>query len=248
MAIKFILIGSLVNELALFQSNVGELNLPGVIIGWTKWLLPVLFIIGVVIRRSYLSSVILFLSALLTHQMLHPVVNGGDLVVLFFMFLGIFCQDHARITRKRIRVFQVALANFCIILGQIQIAIIYLVSGLDKLMSQAWRDGEALFNLLHVDFYATNWVQKLTNDLSNEVLVLLSWVVILLELCFPIMVWFPKFRYWVLVAMVVFHCIIIFGFSLPDFGMVMIWTFVLFVSDPMVSFQGKRFDSARFSY
>lgn len=229
---KLLWLGPFFKDLMEFQNVTGKIVFSGLPSASLTRLLIILVLLVGIVKRNYFLSIIIFLATLLAHRLTHEVVNGGDLVILFFMFLGIFCNDSPRAANgSASRTYQIAITNFSIFLGQIQIAIIYLASGWDKLISPQWRDGSALFNLLNVDFYPAAWVQVLTDDLSISALISLSWLVILFELLFPLLVWFHRLRYYVLGAGVVFHLFIGIGFSLPDFALVMIWCYLLFIRD-----------------
>lgn len=241
--VKLLWLGPLFQDLMEFQNVTGKIVFPGLpSASLTRLLIILVLLTGIVLKRHYLLSIVIFLATLLAHRLTHEVVNGGDLVILFFMFLGIFCNDSPRAANgSASRTYQIAITNFNIFLGQIQIAIIYLVSGWDKLISPQWRDASALFNLLHVDFYATNWVHRLIDGLSTPVLVSISWLVILFELLFSLLVWFPRTRYYVLGAGVLFHLFIGIGLSLPDFALVMTWCYLLFIRDQDISIITKKF-------
>ena len=226
--LKLLLIGPLYYDLYTFQ--LGEASVFGEVL---RILIAGVLLAALVIPRNYLMSILTFAMVFVSHQVIHPVVNGGDLVLLFFMFLGIFCNQSPGFSTGSVAgVIQIAFTNFSVILGRIQIAVIYLVSGWDKLISQPWRDGTALYNLLQVDFYPASWVKSITQDASLETLMLVSWVVIIFELSFPIFIWWSKTRYFMLAAGIMFHSFIGFGLSLPDFALVMIWCYLLFVLGP----------------
>jgi hypothetical protein len=191
-----------------------------------------LLVIAIILNRNHLLSLMAFLICLVWHQLIHPVINGGDLVLLTFMFVGIFCNQRPKASKgTALGVLQETTVSFSLLIGQIIIATVYLVSGYDKLISLAWRDGTAIYGLINVDFYATGWMQKLAEEFSLTTLVVISWSVILFEILFPVLVWFKRFRYPVLVTGLFFHLIIALGLSLPDFATVMVWSYVLFVSD-----------------
>ena len=229
--VKLMLLGPLLNELMLFQQVLGEWNVVYMTSASPiRWLMMFILLLGIVLPRHYLLSLIMFLVVLWAHRLIHPVVNGGDLVILFYMFLGVFCNDRPRFPEVSfLRLSQISLNNFCILIAKLQVAMIYLVSGWDKIISQEWRDGSAMYNLLQVDFYSTDWVRSMTSGVDMEVLQLVSWLVIVFELLFPILVWFKTLRYGVLLAGICFHLFIGFGLSLPDFALVMIWSYLIFV-------------------
>jgi len=119
--------------------------------------------------------------------------------------------------------------GLCILIGQMQIAFMYLISGWDKLISEEWRSGEAMFNLLHVDFYAVPWLRDTLGNADNSILIVVSWMVILFELLFPVLIWFNQTRTIILTTGILFHLFIALFLSLPDFGLTMIWCYVLFL-------------------
>jgi len=223
--VKLALLGPLFNDLMQFHQLIGGSSIAG-----ARMLIIFVMLLGIMLKRNYFLSILMFVVTLWAHRIIHPVVNGGDLVVLFFMFLGIFCNTRPEFSEgSSLGLFQTALSNFSILMGKVQVTLIYLVSGWDKLTSQSWRDGSSLFNLLRVDYYPANWVGYLTQDISLNALVVISWLVILFELWFPLMLWFPKWRYSVLATGVIFHLLIGIGLSLPDFALVMIWCYLLFL-------------------
>ncbi len=225
------LLGPLFNQLLSFQKIVeGSFYYSFASPKTLKAIMAVVLLTGLLCKRNYVLSLVMFLVVLMYHHITHPVINGGDQVVLFYMFLGVFCNNRPSFSEESIiRLFQDALNNFCILIAQIQVALIYLVSGWDKLNSETWIDGTAIFNLLQVDFYPTNWLQALTEGVDLQTLVMVSWLVIAFELLFPLLVWIPGLRYWMLSMGILFHLFIALGLSLPDFALIMIWTYVIFV-------------------
>jgi hypothetical protein len=117
-----------------------------------------------------------------------------------------------------------------------QIAFIYLISGWDKLIFEEWRNGVAMFNLLNVDFYAVPWLRETLGSADPTMLIAVSWMVILFELLFPVLIWFNKTRTFILITGVLFHLFIALFLSLPDFGLTMIWCYVVFISGKNLSF------------
>ena len=131
---------------------------------------------------------------------------------------------------KRWSGFQMLLFNGTSFLIKIQIAIIYLLSGVDKLYSSAWRSGEAIQYMMSLDYLfnpSLTGVFPTISWLSYSV----GWLVILFEILFPVLVWTTRFRIWILGAGVLFHMAIIVVLSLIDFGLIMIVTYLIFLKD-----------------
>ncbi len=118
------------------------------------------------------------------------------------------------------------ISNFVLLLCRIQLALIYLLSGFNKLTSEAWRSGDAIYSIANLE-YLNN--PALSFHFNESMAMVLAWGVILFELAFPVLIWFRRFRIPVLFLGVCFHIGIIFFLSLPDFGVVMILTYSLFL-------------------
>jgi hypothetical protein len=99
------------------------------------------------------------------------------------------------------------------------------LSGFDKVTSSAWRNGEAVHSIIHLEYFTHPSFYILTGD---TFFIVVAWFVILFELFFPVIIWFKRLRICALVVGILFHIGIIFVLNLPDFGIVMILTYSLF--------------------
>jgi hypothetical protein len=115
---------------------------------------------------------------------------------------------------------------------QIQLCIIYVYSGMEKLKGQSWWDGTAVWSVMAnsqmviADF---TWLRHVP-----FLIVLISFSTILFELYFPVLVWVPAVRRYFLVAGVLFHAGIGLMMALWSFAVVMISPYVLFVPEEVV--------------
>ena len=66
---------------------------------------------------------------------------------------------------------------------------------------------------------------------NPAVQLILSWLTILFELAFAVLVWFKKTKIPMLVMGIVFHFFIWIVLSLPDFAAVMIVSYIIFLDD-----------------
>ena len=72
----------------------------------------------------------------------------------------------------------------------------------------------------------------LTTAMTNPGLnFILAWLVILFELLFPILVWWRRLRLVMIGIGIVFHIVIWIFLSLPDFGLIMIVAYSIFLGD-----------------
>lgn len=182
---------------------------------------------GLVLRVNYVTGVlILWLSFSLT-RLGFPLVNGSDYVLNLFLFLSIFLSVTPAFKSESLRSKQQVISNFTFLVCKIQLCLIYVFSGFDKLISAAWRSGDAVFSITNLEYFISPHLSIPTN---KSLYLVLAWLIIVFELSFPIMVWFKRLRVYALAGGVVFHLVIIFALSLPDFGLLMLLMYSLFIS------------------
>jgi len=129
---------------------------------------------------------------------------------------------------------------------QIQLCLIYLYTGLEKLKGMTWWDGTALWSVL------AN-TQMVTMDLSwlrhfPILIVLLTFSCVLFEIFFTPLIWNPQTRRSVLIAGVFFHLGIAFLMALMNFSVVMMAAYPLFLAPQeikwlMRNIQGRLFEA-----
>ena len=180
-------------------------------------------------KPSYLLNLIFFWLTFNLYVVILPISNGSD-VVLFM--LSLWCIPMARSplsNNDRMLTIQTVIYNLGLLFCQLQVVNIYLLSGLDKLMSESWRSGEAfayvrnlelLYNPLLPDFFANTFWDFI-----------FSWSTILFELSFVALVWTRRMRLPMLLIGTLFHLFIWTVLSLPDFGLIMILSFLIFLKD-----------------
>jgi hypothetical protein len=216
--------GSWIGKLLLFPSMVAPHNLnlfcAGVII-----VLLILLIIPV----TYATSIFLFWITLNIYRMNFPVANGSDYMMLMSSVFTIFFPTKLLSKNENITVVQRFLHNLSMIFLQLQVVWIYLISGWDKLFSEAWQSGSSLIYVAHIE---TMFRPSLVAVLSNPAIsFMLSWATILFELAFVVLVWFRSTRLIILAIGVLFHLSIWVLVSLPDFAIMMIATYLVFLKD-----------------
>jgi len=178
---------------------------------------------------NYLSAIFFFLFTLNLYRFNLAIANGSDLVLTMMAFWSIGMTKHPEWKSNFGNEVQDIVYTLAIIFCQLQVAGIYLVSGWDKLMSDLWRTGEAFVYIRNYD--------PLFNPLFTSILDsttaqwICSWLTIVFELGFVVLVWFRKTRNYVLLTGVVFHLVIIVMLSIPEFGLLMILSYLIFLKD-----------------
>jgi len=180
------------------------------------------------VKWNSITGFLFFWLVLNMYRLNVPITNGSDIVLLMLVFWSIGMSAWPSLTNEKWNMILILLFNTAVLLCQLQIVFIYLVSGWDKITSEIWRSGDAMSYITHLDLlYNANFGLP-ENDFMN---LLLSWATIVFELTFVILVWFNRTRLTVLAIGVAFHFIIWFMLSLPDFSLVMMISYLIFLKD-----------------
>lgn len=106
---------------------------------------------------------------------------------------------------------------------QLHMSIVYFFSGLDKALGYNWWNGEAVWKAVHLPYNKTALGSMLTPFASWPWLfVVMGWIVVLIELCYPAFIFPKRTRILWLMLTVLMHVGIMFFLNLPYFGMFMI--------------------------
>ncbi len=114
----------------------------------------------------------------------------------------------------------------------LQIAILYLVSGVWKLKGDLWLDGSAMFLTLSFKEFGFPWLANTINE-NTFFLQLLTWAVLAYQVLFIVLVWIKPIRKWVLLFGAIFHISIIFLIGITDFGLFMIASYSIFINNDL---------------
>ncbi len=180
---------------------------------------------GLVFRLNYVIAIAAaWLSFGLT-RLTWSVANGSDSVLNMLLLLSALMP-----MRPVINVLtQRQISNAALLLCRIQVCMLYLLSGFDKLASEAWRSGAAIHSVANLDYFVVGSIEA--PDAHSAII--FSWTTILFELLFPVLVWFRSSRKYAIVAGAVFHIVIGAFLSLPDFSFVMLISYLAFARDPI---------------
>jgi len=186
-------------------------------------------ILAFFLRANYIVRFLFFYLTFNLYVINLPLANGSDIVL--FM-LSLWCIPMGRYAPIKINDkwhLQKVLYNLALILCQIQIVNTYLISGLDKLLSETWRSGDAFTYIRHLDFFYNPVLpQGLENSSWNFIL---SWCTILFELSFVVLIWNRHTRIATIVVGVIFNLFIWLVLSIPDFALLMMISFLIFLKD-----------------
>jgi uncharacterized membrane protein YphA (DoxX/SURF4 family) len=211
-----------IRKLVYLPLELAQWNLTTYLIITLLVLLTALFI-----KLNYVTSLLIFWISFCLSKLTQPVTNGSDLVLNLFLFLSIFLGYRPLFLKPYVlKDAQNLVSNSSLLFCKIQFVLIYLLSGMDKLFSEAWRSGDAIFSITHLKFYFNS---NLPTPNSKSLFQILAWLVIIFEIGFPVLIWVRKIRTLVLIVGVLFHGIIIYFLNIPDFGIIMIIPYLLFI-------------------
>jgi hypothetical protein len=151
---------------------------------------------------------------------------GVDAISTFFLFYLVFADYRSRAGNAP-KDWRATIGSVAFRLSQLQICIIYMYSGLDKVKGTTWWRGEAMWYVLsnpQLTRYDFSWVSQMPILLGVATYATLFW-----EIYFPALIWYRKARYPLLVFGVLLHVGIGTMMILPTFGMLMILTYSFFL-------------------
>lgn len=188
-----------------------------------------LLVVLLVVRPTIILNLLFFWVTFNLYAVGFPVTDGSDVVLILLSFWSIPLAHPDFTKSKNQRVIRTTLFNIGRLFCQFQIVVIYTVSGLDKIRSESWLTGEAFRYVEHLDFLFN---PVFNGVFANPVLNLVfSWSTLLFELLFAALIWNNKTRLPIIITGTVFHLFIWIVLSLPDFGLIMILSYLIFLRD-----------------
>lgn len=233
------------HETSLPTSIPGKLLLaPTLLADWNVdvfYALSLIFLLAAIfIRPNYVVAAAFFWLTFNLYVINLPFANGADLV-LFMMALWCIALpvDSAKVDQEGGRaILAKAAHNLAVIMCRLQIVFIYLISGLDKMMSETWRSGIAFDYIIHLK---TMYHPAFAGAFDSPSLQLwLCWITIAFELLFVSLVWIPRSRLLILAAGIFFHLFIAVVLSLWDFAATMIVSYLIFLKDDEIEILKKK--------
>lgn len=181
---------------------------------------------SLLVRINYISAFLIFWFSVCLSKFLFPVLNGADLVLNLFLLIGLVTPTFPVLKWRGLEEYQKVVSAFGVLFIKLEIALIYFLSGYDKLITASWRNGNAIFSVANLDYFSN---PNFSMQLSGLSALVVAWIVILFEISFAFFIWFKKFRNYWLIAGVVFHLAIIVFMGLLDFGLIMIISYLIFL-------------------
>lgn len=200
--------------------------------------------------RTRLVSVVFYLLALSIHHRNLLTCAGPDAVLMNFAFLLMFCPsgaayslDARREARRRGLAAEPLVLPWARRLMQLQVSLIYLATALFKAAGSSWADGSALHLVL-----SNTGFRRFTLGLTQapeEVINLLTYGALLLELALPFLLWFRASRRYAIAGGLLLHGGILLTVNIPIFGELMAASYLLFLDPDEAAGLVRAFDLRR---
>lgn len=162
---------------------------------------------------------------------LFPVVDGGSNLLQLVLFYLIFPNE------KKSSEIERYISQKVIFLIQFQVAIMYLTTGVLKLVAPFWQNGVAIFYTLTSVEYSVPWVANFIWNSHPIIYVVPNYLVLLFQLTFPLSLINLRVKNWYLIIGVIFHLFIATVIGLPTFALQVVATYPIF-------FDGKLLEKA----
>jgi hypothetical protein len=159
------------------------------------------------------------------------IAYGVDVISNFYLFY--LCLEDSRSDAERPREpdLRSMLGSLAYRLAQMQVCIIYLYSGLEKVRGNSWWSGEAIWYV-----FANSQLSRFDLSAIAHVpvaIVAMTYMTLFWEVYFPVLIWVKGTRYWTIFFGVMLHIGIALLMNLTAFGILMISTYFLFFDDPL---------------
>jgi hypothetical protein len=184
--------------------------------------------------RTKVAAFLVFVLTVSIHRREPILWTGGDLVIQCFAFWLLFVPAGAALSLDACRRAQrggspqVARA-WGLLLLQSQVALIYFSTFLLKLFeAPAWTNGTAMAETWRLPFYARPWSHVLLGvpGLAEAA----TWGTMVFEIAFPLLIWSPRFRPWLLWFGVAFHLAIELTMRTGTFTWAMLAAYIPFLT------------------
>jgi hypothetical protein len=184
---------------------------------------------------SRLSSIVVFLCLVSIQQRALFITHGGDKFLRVAGFFLMFAPAGAalsvdrliRVRRKREGPTIEPRAPWAQRMIQFELAFLYFTSFLWKLRGHSWLDGTALFYVLHLHeirrFPLPSWLE------NGVVSKLACWAILALEFSLGVLIWFKRYRYYLLLLGLIFHLCLEYAINAPLFQWDVLTAYVLFI-------------------
>ncbi len=204
-------------------------------------LLIAAIILSFFIKGQFLIAVIVYFCFSNLYYRTIVLQNGsGDLLHAQLFFLLFINENAEEQPFGKWRTFRIALTNIAFLSSKFQVVFVYVVSALYKLDGSHWLEGSALHYVLLNPTYSVDVVMQLVPKMELP-LRLFTWLILLFQLLFPLLIWNRKLKPALVIFGILLHLTIAFVMGIMDFGLLMVVMYVLFANENWAKRMKQKF-------
>jgi hypothetical protein len=184
--------------------------------------------------HTRLMSVLLYVGMVSIHHRNISSTNGADVLVVilaFYMMLSpcgaAYSLDARRKARKRGTLAEPLIIPWAQRMVQLQLALIYLNTGMLKAVGTSWQNGTALHYVL-----CNAEMRRFNLEILTQyplIINLMTYSALMIELAMPFLLWMRATRPWAIAAGLALHGGIVFTVNIPIFGELMTACYLTFL-------------------
>ncbi len=231
-------------------------NIPTLMSGLTEtWMAQAFFVVWALVAlllllgwRTRVMSVVnlvLLVSVINRNEM---VVTGADGVMQVLGFWSLFLplgRSYSLDARRRSTDLRPVTYAFPVRMFQLQVALIYLFTTIYKLQGETWLNGDAVYMALQVRMHTFPLAEWLLANASLPVLGALTYFTLAVEGGFALLVLAPVFQPYLrragLLLGVVLHVGIAVVMNVPNFPLIMMFSYLVFLDSDIVNWIERQF-------
>jgi hypothetical protein len=182
-------------------------------------------VLEIINKSNYFIRFLLWLIILNLTNFLYPTLTGGDYLLNQLLLFNIFLTNKS-FKNSIINELSNVIHNLALIGIKIQICLVYFLAAWFKLTDASWLNGSAIYNIFQIPEYSNT----LFYSLPKWFCAISTYVVLVYQLSFCILVWIKPMKKYILALGIFQHLVIAFGMGLFSFGIIMIVCYILFLN------------------
>ncbi|MDC1175246.1 hypothetical protein OAT67_07610 [Bacteriovoracaceae bacterium] len=159
----------------------------------------------------------------------YPILDGGNNLIHIFLFFLIFVNIDSKLERFQPNIPIPDINKSLLLLLRIQLCLVYLVAGVNKIRVELWSEGTALFYTLSVPDYSLPFIYNNISEIPISLIVITNYLVILYQISFSFLVWSKLFKNYILLFGLLFHTAIALIMGLPSFAGALLACYFVFI-------------------
>lgn len=163
----------------------------------------------------------------------YPFLNMSQYLLLVLITFLLFMDERADEKKGALGVISRGLTNTFYIICWAQVVAAYIFPFFYKVQGEIWLNGTALGTILSIPEFSRNFILGFARP-DHWFLMLLTWVTLLYQAVFPILIWWKKGKPYLLVAGVMFNVGIGIAMGLLDITVVMIAAYAILLDEAAI--------------